>query len=93
MLVDISTQGTKEINEIGLAFKELCVQYKQAASDGWKTTQDVPAILMGSFQKLMIAFEGADKVIEEGKTEPFKASIGAIVPILEGVDEIIKKSE
>ena len=80
------TEVTPEVNDIGEAFKELCVQYKEAKKDGWQPGKDIPQILLGSMNKLMVAFDGADKSTEEAKLEPFKAGLGAIIPIVEGID-------
>lgn len=89
-LVKIETEGTKEVHEIGLAVKGVIEAYKQATADGWQLGQDIPAILMASYQKLTTAIDGADKADDEFSAEPAKASIGALIPLIEGV-ELLRK--
>jgi len=89
----IETNVTPEVNDIGVAVKKIMINYKEATKDGFQAGQDIPAILMGSYQDLLKAIEDADKVGEEFNIEPFKASIGVLVPVSEGLEVLLKKDE
>ncbi len=92
-LIKIETEVTKEVYEIGLAVKGVVVAYKLATKDGFQAGQDIPAILMASYQELTKAIEGADLVDDEFKGEPVKAAMGALLPISEAVSLLSSKDE
>ena len=92
-LIKIETEVTKEVHEIGLAFKKIMISYKEATADGFQAGQDIPAVLMASYQDLMKAFEGAEMSDEEIKEAPVKAIMGAVVPLSEGLEVLLEKKE
>lgn len=92
-LVKIETEGTKEVHEIGLAFKKVMMSYKQAVTDGWQAGQDIPAILMASYQDLAKAFENAEQSGAEFDKAPIKAAMGALIPFAEGLEVLMEKKE
>lgn len=93
VLLDRSTKVTKEINEVGEAFKDVVANYKKAKEDGWQPGEDIPAVLMASYKSLLAAFDNLGQAKVEAKHEPFKASLGAVIPIVEGVDLLLEKDE
>jgi len=92
-LVNITTKGTKEIHEVGLCFKAVMTETKKALADGWQPGTDMPAILVGSIGSLTTAIAGANGIVDEGKEEPVKATMGALIPIAEGIDELVVKRD
>ena len=92
-LVDVSTKGTKELNELGNALKKVIVATKEATADGFQAGTDIPAVLMASYQDLTKAIEGIDKAGSEIKAEAVKAIVGVLVPVAEGVELLLDKDE
>lgn len=92
-IIKVETEVTKEVYELGCALKAIMVNTKLAVADGFQAGQDIPAILMGSMQDLLAAVAGIEKVDDEFIGEPAKASKAIVVPVLEGVDVLVKKKE
>ena len=92
-LVEVKTQGTKELNELGQALKTLITKTQEALKDGFQAGEDIPAILMGSYQDLTKAIQAIEKVGGEIKAEPVKAIMGALIPVSEGVEGLLSKDE
>jgi len=92
-LIKLETEGTKEVHEVGLALKEILAQTKAALADGWQPGTDLPQILMGCFASLSKAIEGVGEAGEEFKAYPVNASIGALIPVLEGIQALLKKED
>lgn len=93
MLMKVETQVTKETHELGLAVKAVLLSVKKAKADGWDAGTDLPAIILESVQALMPAIEGVEKVGEEFKDEPLKATLGALLPVAEGIEAFLVKEE
>lgn len=89
----IEVEVTKEVHELGLAFKKIISAYSSAKADGWDTLQDLPAVVLAAIPDLMTALQGIEKSGDEFKAAPIKAALGALVPIAEGVELLIKKDE
>jgi hypothetical protein len=88
-LVDVKTQGTKELNEVGEALKGIMTATKAALKDGWQPGTDLPLIVTSAFASLPKAIEGLSQVGQEVKDFPVQAVMGALVPVAEGVGELI----
>lgn len=91
--VEVKFDAPKETHELGVAVAKLMANYKTAVADGFQVGQDVPAILMGSFNEIMAGIDGIDKSPEEFKNDPVKAAMGMLVPLADGISELIKKDE
>ena len=91
--VEVKFDAPKETHEMGKAINGLMKNYKQAVADGFQVGQDIPAILMGSFNDLMAAIDGIDKIDDEFKKEPIKAAMGALVPLADAIGELVKKDD
>ncbi|UOF83070.1 hypothetical protein [Caudoviricetes sp.] len=89
--VELNVMVAKEIHEVGVALESLIKNYKLAAADGFQAAQDLPAVLLGSINDLMKAMEGANKVGDEFKEELSASLKGALIPILNGLELLIKK--
>lgn len=89
----IEIEVTKETHEIGVAVKNVMSNFIEAKKDGWQPGTDIPAVLMGSYQDLLTAIDGADKVGGEFKGEPMKAAMGALLPLAEGVELLMESKE
>lgn len=81
----------KEAYELGMAMRQIMIEYKKAKADGWQAGMDIPQIIIGSMHHMMSALEGLDKLDDEFKGNPMGASLGITIPILDGVGELIKK--
>lgn len=91
--VKVEFDAPKETHEVGKAIAGLMKNYKVAVADGFQVGQDAPAILMGSFNELMAAIDGVDQIGAEFKADPVNAAMGALVPLAEGISELVKKDE
>lgn len=91
--VKVEFEAPKETHELGLAIAKLMKNYKAAVADGFQVGQDIPAILMGSFNEVMAGIDGVDKVGAEFKADPVNAAMGALVPLADGISELVKKDE
>lgn len=89
----IEVEVTKEVHELGLAFKKIIVAYHAAKADGWDTLQDLPAVVLAAIPDLMAGLQGIEKSGAEFKEAPIKAALGALVPIAEGIELLVKKDE
>lgn len=81
----------KETYELGLAVLAVTREYKKAKADGWSWGADVPQVLLGCFQDLMKALEGVEKIPNEFRDEPMGATLAILVPVLNGLGDILKK--
>ena len=89
-MVEVKTEGTKELHELGLALKSIMVATQQALKDGWQPGTDIPAIVASSFVALPTAIDGLNKAKDEVKGRPVPAITGVVVPVLEGVDALLE---
>lgn len=89
-LREVKTQVAAATNDVGLALKEVISSTSKALEDGFQAGQDIPAVVMASYQKLAIAMESFKNVSPAFKGEPVKASLGALIPVAEALDEVVK---
>lgn len=80
----------KEMYEVGEGVKTILVAIANAIKDGWQPAQDIPPILASSFSALMLAVEGCTNIPEEIEAMPVTAIKGAVLPITDGIEEMIK---
>lgn len=59
---EVSVTVAKETHEVFDALAEIVRQAKLALKDGFQPGQDIPAIVLGSFNKLTVALDGMGKV-------------------------------
>lgn len=87
-------QKTIEVSEasskMGEAVKSLCINTKKALADGFQAGQDIPTILVSSMQDLLAAVAVVNAIGEEAK-EPVLMAKSILVPVLDGVEELLKK--
>lgn len=60
----------KEWSEVGDALVEIAKAVKLAKADGWQAGQDVPVVLLASFQPLAKALDGVMMLEGEAKEAP-----------------------
>ncbi len=89
--VDITSKGTKEAYELGLALKSYMKNYKVAVADGFQVGQDIPAVLLGSIQETMKGLDNLIKLGEEGKEKPFAMTRSFLIPVTEGLEILFDK--
>lgn len=92
-IVKEEIEVTKEINEVGIAFKKVVEVSIKVMEDGFQAGQDIPTVLMGSYAELTKAIEGADRMPEEAKQEAVKAVMGALVPVSEAIEMLLKRKQ
>lgn len=80
----------KEINEVGECIKAILIASATALKDGFQPGQDIPVILASAFGGLMTAIGDCQKIPEEFTTLPVGASLGILLPVAQGVEEMIK---
>ena len=78
-------------NDVGEALKKLIQETDKALDDGFQADQDIPAVLLTSYQDVIKAVAAFKSLGGEFKAEPVKATMGMLVPISEGVETLIKK--
>lgn len=87
--VKIEIEGTKEINEVGVAIKVIIQNTMAALKDGWQAGQDIPSVMLGSYQSLARAIDGLSEAGKEIEAAPIDAIMGALAPIAEGLEIIL----
>jgi hypothetical protein len=87
---EIKLQTPKEITEVGECVRAILIATATALKDGWQPGQDIPVILASAFSGLMSAIEGCQNIPEEFSEAPVAATLGAIIPMSEGVEQMIK---
>ena len=65
----------------------------KALEDGFQAGQDIPTVMLGSFKELSDAFAGIDSMDEEAKDESVKAIMGALIPISEAIEMLLKRKK
>ena len=90
VIVEKTFQTTKESYEIGKSGGKFAAVMGESLKNGWQWT-DVIDIVKGVFEDAKEAAQGISSVDDEFKAEPFKASLGIIVPLTEGIEEMTKK--
>lgn len=82
--VKIELECAKESYELGKGVQDLVEAIRVALSDGWNTSEDLPAIITAAVTKLAPAIQGADKVSEEAKETPefVNAIYASLAPIV-----------
>lgn len=88
--VKIEIEGTKEINEVGVAVKVLIQNTMAALKDGWQPGQDIPSVMLGSYQSLAKAIDGLSEAGKEVEAAPIDAIMGAMAPIAEGIEIVLE---
>lgn len=83
----------KEITEVGDAIKSILEATALALKDGWQPGQDLPAILSAAFTGMVVAVGGIQNIPEEFKGQPLMASLGALIPIAQGIDSLIQSKK
>lgn len=63
--IEVSVPVAKEAYELGLGISDFVQAVKTAVADGWQPGQDIPAILVAAFEKLVPAVQGADQIPSE----------------------------
>lgn len=92
-IVNEEVKVTKEINELGLAFKKIVEVGIKALEDGFQAGQDIPTVMLGSFKELSDALAGVDEMDEEAKEESVKAVMGALIPISEAIEMLLNRKK
>lgn len=88
-LVEVKTQGTKELNDVGNALKKVQESVAQALKDGWQPGEDLPIIIMQAIPALGTAIDGLGKAGAEVQAYPVAAILGTLVPVAEGVQSLL----
>lgn len=84
---EITTTVTKEAYELGLAGGKFMEVISRSLQNGWEWT-DVIDIVKGTYTEAKVALDGAGFIDDEFKAEPFKASLGIVVPVMEGAESM-----
>ena len=87
VLVDVTTKVTKEAYEMGKFGGKVMAVLGRALENGWQWT-DVVDLFKGTFEEAKDAISGVTEVGGEFKNEPFKASNGILIPLVEGADQM-----
>ena len=66
-LLDETVQVPKELNDVRVAIVKIVESSKKACEDGFQAGQDIPAVVMASYQSLVLAIDGISKVKYEAK--------------------------
>lgn len=90
VIVPVQTTGTKEATELGVATKGLLISIKKALEDGKISVADVFDIVSDNWDELVTAVNGLKDLPAEAKEESMAMFRGIIVPISEGVEELLK---
>lgn len=91
--VKLEVEGTKEINEIGVALKGILLDAVKLSKDGWKTSEDLPALMISNYKALMLAVEGAAEAGKEVEDSPVDAIMGALVPISQAIEVVLEMNK
>ena len=89
-LKKIEIEVPKEINEVGECLKGIMIAAGNALKDGFQPGQDIPVILASAFAGLMTAIADCQKIPEEFTTLPVAASLGVLLPVSQGIEEMIR---
>jgi len=71
---------SKETNELGNLLTKLVIEGRKALSDGWKTGEDLPAVLLAIMPDLLSALDGVDKMDDELKEDPAAFIMALVLP-------------
>jgi hypothetical protein len=74
---------SKESNDIGVALKTIVIEAKKATADGFQAGTDISQIAIASFQSLMNAMTGMEKLPEEFKKNTPAAVMGMVLPLVD----------
>ena len=88
-----STPVTKEMLEVGEGLRGVMDAVEKATKDGWQPGTDLPVIIVEALPKLSAAIDNVKQASIEFKHEPAKAVMGALIPIAEGLDNLIVQKE
>ena len=74
----VESEVTKETYEVCDALAEVVKNTKQALADGFQPGQDIPAVVLGSFNKFAAGLDGFMKMPAEakGNTPAFIQGVG-----------------
>lgn len=78
-----------EINDVGLAIKKIVIEAKRVSADGFQAGEDLSAIAIASFQPLMDAISGMEKIGAEFKENRTAAIMGIVLPVVDAVNELV----
>lgn len=90
--LSIQVEVTKEAHEVGEALAELLKNTKAALADGFQIGQDIPAIVMGSMEKLIKGVQGADQLGDEARADLEAFISGVLLGLKPGISAVVKKS-
>jgi hypothetical protein len=87
-MIKIEVEVPKEVHEIGVALAAILKTTAQALEDGFQVT-DIATIIGGSVESLIPAIKDIQNVGEEFKKMPTAATMGALIPVSEGIQALI----
>lgn len=90
-LKEIKLNVPKEVLDLGLCLKTVLVKMAEQKKDGWSSSEDIPAILLSSIASLMAAVDKCQEIPEDFSSKPYSSSLAILIPVLEGVEELLKK--
>ena len=87
----VKVDVAKETYELASGIAQFLSSLKEAVSDGWDTSEDLPVMLEAAIKNLFPAMEGITGIPEEFKSDPaavYKAmSVGLVDVIIASIAE------
>jgi len=88
--IETKLSTPKEVTEVGLALKQILEATAVALGDGFQPGNDIPVIMSSAFGSLVNAISGIQEIGAEVKESPLLSILGAIIPVAEGIEALLK---
>jgi len=89
-MVEVKFDAPKQTNDIGVAGGKFMAVLAVALENGWQW-EDAMTIVSGIYSEAVEAGKDITLVDDEFKAKPFRASLGLVVPMTLGAEEMYEK--
>lgn len=90
-LKEIKLSVPKEVLDVGDCLKAVLVKVAAQKKDGWSNAEDIPAVVLSSIAAFMAAVDKCQEIPQDFSEKPYSSSLAILIPVLEGIEELLKK--